>query len=138
LSILYSPAAYKGILVNDTTLAATGQFFKPEFIGGKRKTFDHQAGSEIRVDYNRKFLNNRLAYVGTLDLYANYLRDFQNVDVEVYHTLDYLIWNNLSLNFKSDWFYDHDLLVFKGGDVTRLGRDVFMRNALLLKYSQVF
>jgi hypothetical protein len=138
LSILYSPFAYKGIIVRDTALAAKGLFFKPEVVDGKRKIMDHQAGSEIRVDYARKFLTNRLSYVGTLDLYSNYFRDFQNVDVEVYHTLDYLIWKNLSLNFKSDWFYDHDLLVYKGGDLTKLGRDVFMRNALFLKYSQVF
>jgi hypothetical protein len=138
LSVLYSPFAYKGIVVRDTALAAKGLFFKPEVIDGKRKIMDHQAGSEIRVDYTRKFLNDKLSYVGTLDLYSNYYRDFQNVDVEVYHTLDYLIWKNLSLNFKSDWFYDHDLLVYKGGDLNRLGRDMFMRNALFLKYSQVF
>ena len=106
---MYSPYAYKGIIVRDTSLAAKGLFFKPEIIDGTRKTMDHQAGSEIRVDYTRKFLGDRLSYVGTLDLYSNYYRDFQNVDVEVYHTLDYLIWKNLSLNFKSDWFYDHDL-----------------------------
>jgi Protein of unknown function (DUF3078) len=138
LSLLYSPAAYKGIVVRDTGLAGKGLFFTPEIKNGIRKTIDHQLGSELRADYSNKFLNGKLSYVGTLDLYSNYFRDFQNVDVEVYHTLDYLIWKNLSLNFKSDWFYDHDLLVYKGGDVNRLGRDIFMRNAIFLKYSQVF
>ncbi|MEY4934156.1 MAG: hypothetical protein RIS64_515 [Bacteroidota bacterium] len=138
LSLMYAPAAYKGIIVRDSILAASGFFFKPEVVNGNRKMIDHQLGSEIRADYSNKFLNGKLSYVGTLDLYSNYFRDFQNVDVEVYHTLDYLIWKNLSLNLKSDWFYDHDLLVYKGGDVNRLGRDLFMRNAIFLKYSQVF
>jgi hypothetical protein len=138
LSLMYAPAAYKGIIVNNSALAASGLFFKPEVVNGSIKKIDHQLGSELRADYSNKFLNGKLSYVGTLDLYSNYFRDFQNVDVEVYHTLDYLIWKNFSLNFKSDWFYDHDLLVYKGGDLNHLGRDLFVRNALFLKYSQVF
>ena len=49
-----------------------------------------------------------------------------------------MIFKNISVNFKSDWFYDHNILVFKGGDVNNKGRDIFIRNTLLLKYNKLF
>lgn len=135
MTILYSPVAYKGVIVADKTLANSGKFFPNP---NKDKTVDSQIGSELRIDYVNKFLNDKLVYATTLDLYGNYLRNPQNIDVEWYHSLDVMVSKNVSLNFKSDWFYDDDILVFKDGDAKQPTKNVFFRNAFLLKFSRLF
>jgi Protein of unknown function (DUF3078) len=135
MTILYSPLAYKGVIVSDKTLANSGKFFPNP---NKDKTVDSQVGSELRMDYVDKFLDGKLVYATTLDLYGNYLRNPQNVDVEWYHSLDVMITKNMSLNFKSDWFYDDDILVFKDGDAKKPTKNVFFRNAFLLKFNRLF
>jgi Protein of unknown function (DUF3078) len=138
LTILYSPVALKAVIVSNDKLAKTGNFF-PLDADKPNKKVDFQVGSELRFDYVNKFFDGRVAYTGTLDLYSNYLRDPQNIDIEFYNSLDFFIVKNFSINFKSDWFYDHDILVFKDNDVEKpTHRNVFIRNALLLKYSQAF
>ncbi|MBL7814429.1 MAG: DUF3078 domain-containing protein [Saprospiraceae bacterium] len=138
LTVLYSPVALKAIVVTNDKLAKTGNFFPLDATKPNKKA-DFQVGSEIRFDYVNKFFDGKVAYAGTLDLYSNYLRNPQNIDVEFYNSLDFFIVKNFSINFKSDWFYDHDIFVFKDNDVEKpTHRDVFIRNALLLKYSRAF
>ncbi len=138
LTVLYSPVALKAIVVSNLKLAKTGNFFPLDPLKPNKKA-DFQVGSELRFDYINKFLDGKISYAGTLDLYSNYLRDPQNIDVEFYNSLDFFIVKNFSINFKSDWFYDHDILVFKDNDsVKPTHRDVFIRNALLIKYSRAF
>jgi hypothetical protein len=137
-TILYSPAALKVVMVLDTSLANTGNFFpNPD----KNKTVDVQVGSDLRIDYVNKFFNDRLVYGSTLDLYSNYLRNPQNIAFEWYNSLDLMVTKNISLNFKTDWFYDDNIKVFKDGEVGNVAKatkNVFYRNAFLLKYSRLF
>ena len=138
LTILYSPVALKAIIVSNDKLAKTGNFFPLDPTKPNKKV-DFQIGSELRLDYINKFFDGKVAYAGTLDLYSNYLRDPQNIDLEFYNSLDFFIVKNFSINFKSDWFYDNDILVFKDNDVEKpTHRNIFIRNALLFKYSQAF
>ena len=95
-------------------------------------------GSELRVDYINKFFDDKFIFGSTLDLYSNYLRQPQNIAVEWYNSLDFIVYKNISVNFKSDWFYDHNILVFKGGDLNNKGRALFIRNTFLLKYNKLF
>ncbi len=136
MTILYSPVAFKAIIVADKALAQTGKFFPQN--DAKDKTVDAQIGSELRVDYVNKFFNDKLVYATTLDLYSNYLRNPQNIDVEWYHSIDVMVSKNISLNFKTDWFYDDDIQVFPNGEITKPTKNVFYRNAFLLKYSRLF
>ena len=136
LKILYSPFAYKGIYVANDVIARQGTFIP--IINVKYKKVDHQIGSELRFDYSKKFLNDKVIYVSTLDFYSNYLRAPQNIDVEFYNSLDFMVGKNLSVNFRTDWFYDHDIQVFKGGKEADKGRAAFGRNALLIKYNTIF
>lgn len=136
LKFLYSPFAYKGVFVGNDEIAMQGNFIPLD--GTKFKNIDHQIGSELRMDYAQKFLTDKVVYITTLDLYSNYLRTPQNIDVEWYNSLDFMVGKGLSVNFRTDWFYDHDIQVFKGGNLNAKGRDVFIRNALLLKYSTQF
>jgi hypothetical protein len=136
MTILYSPVAFKAIIVADKALAQTGKFFPQN--DAKDKTVDAQVGSELRIDYGNKFFNDRLIYTTTLDLYSNYLRNPQNIDVEWYHSIDVMVSKNISLNFKTDWFYDDDIQVFTDGDAKKPTKNVFYRNAFLLKFSRLF
>ena len=138
LTIFYSPLALKAIIVSNEKLAKTGNFF-PLDATNPNKKIDFQVGSEIRMDYVNKFFDGKVAYAGTLDLYSNYLRNPQNIDVEFYNSLDFFIVKNFSINFKTDWFYDDDILVFKDNDVKApTHKNIFIRNALLIKYSRAF
>ena len=134
-TILYSPVAFKAVIVTDKGLANSGVFFPNP---NKDKTVDAQIGSELRIDYVNKFFNDKLIYATTLDLYSNYRRNPQNIDLEWYHSLDVMVSKNISLNFKSDWFYDDDILVFTDGDAKKPTKNVFYRNAFLLKFSRLF
>lgn len=136
MTILYSPVAFKAIIVADKALAQTGKFFPQN--DAKDKTVDSQVGSELRVDYVNKFFDGKLIYATTLDLYSNYLRNPQNIDVEWYHSIDVMVSKNISLNFKTDWFYDDDIQVFTDGDAKKPTKNVFYRNAFLLKFSRLF
>lgn len=136
MTILYSPVAFKAIIVADKALAQTGKFFPQN--AAKDKTVDAQIGSELRVDYVNKFFNDKLIYATTLDLYSNYLRNPQNIDVEWYHSIDVMVSKNISLNFKTDWFYDDDIQVFTDGDAAKPTKNVFYRNAFLLKFNRLF
>jgi hypothetical protein len=136
LTVLFAPVALKAIIVSDKALAKTEKFFPQNT--AKDRTTDVQVGAEIRADYVNKFFNDKLVYASTLDLYSNYLRNPQNIDLEWYHSLDVMVTKNVSLNFKSDWFYDDDIKVFTDGDATKPTKNVFFRNAFLLKFSRLF
>ena len=136
MTVLFSPVAFKAIIVADKALAQTGKFFPQN--DAKDKTVDAQIGSELRVDYVNKFFNDKLIYATTLDLYSNYLRNPQNIDIEWYHSIDVMVSKHISLNFKTDWFYDDDIQVFTDGDAKKPTKNVFYRNAFLLKFSRLF
>lgn len=132
-NVLISPFALKSLIVNNDSIASLpvwGPVIK------KGVYFDNQAGAEIRADYTRKFFNDKLVYTAVLDLYTNYLRDFGLIDVEFYNSIDIVLFKNISLNLKSDWFYDHDILVRKSDGRRSYG--VFGRNAFFLKFNRLF
>jgi hypothetical protein len=140
LKVLYSPIAVKAVIVANDEIAKQARFIplEKETDPNSFKKTDFQIGSELRFDYTSKFFEDKVIYTSTLDLYSNYLREPQNVDVEWYNSLDFVIMKNISVNFRTDWFYDHDIKVLRGGDATKVGRDIFIRNALLLKYNRLF
>jgi Protein of unknown function (DUF3078) len=134
--VLYSPIAFRVIVVANDSIAKRATFIPLK--NGNYEKSDLQMGSELRVDYVNKFLDGKLVYASTFDIYSNYLREPQNMAIEWYNSLDFMILKNVSVNFKTDWFYDHNILVFRGGDINNKGREVFFRNTLLLKYSKLF
>ena len=134
LTFLFSPVALRMVIVMDDTLAASGKFFPAE----SNKNIDFQLGAELRADFTKKFFNDKLLYTTTFDIYSNYLRDPQNMAVEWYNSLDFMVFKNISVNLKTDWFYDHNILVYKDGDANQPTRNVFFRNALLMKYAKTF
>jgi hypothetical protein len=148
--VLFSPVALKAVIVNDDDVARAGTWGNEVIknaagVVTSFKNTDLQLGAEVRADYSKKFFNDRLIYAGTLDLYSNYLRNPENIAVEFYNSFDLVLFKNISLNFKSDWFYDNNIAVTKTRDVPGLSQPQsyqsvgwFGRNALFIKYNRLF
>lgn len=161
-SAYFSPIGLKAILVTDdeiasrqsfsptsatdTTLVGTGKSvygndftsstdFKNSFIG---------VGASLRLLYNNKFLNDRIAFTSNMLLFSNYLKEPQNIDVDWANTIAFNIYKGLNLALTVNAYYDHDVLVqvsnnngFVGG-VNGLGRRLSVTEQLLIKYNIVF
>ena len=97
-----------------------------------------QFGAQLRVDFNKKFADDRIIFSSTLDLYANYLKSTENVAIEWFSSFDAVLTDHFSVCLRSDWYYDHNVLVRINGNIDNLGRRVFIRNTFLLKYNQNF
>ena len=134
-SFLYSPIGLKAVIVSDDALK-NGTFF-PIDATNPLKSVDFQIGSELRIDFAKKFADGKVVYQSTLDLYSNYLRNPQNVDIEWFNSLDFMVTKSIAVTIKTDWFYDDDIKVVRSSDGT-LGRDVFIRNFVGLKYATTF
>ena len=150
LSLFYSPAGVRYILVNDPEIAALylhgNEDGKQYFLG---------LGSELKIGYNNKFLNDKVALNTRLGLFSNYLNGPQNVDVLWNNTLDFQIFKGLSLGLLGELFYDNDVRVQidrnKNGifGETRATNSLLstddelapatsITGAFLLKYSRIF
>jgi hypothetical protein len=148
LTFLLSPVAIRAVTVFNDDLAkraisATseyGIYGNPWRSATDYDKVDLQIGAELRADYTNKFLEDKLIYSSTLDIYSNYKKNPQNMAIEWYNSLDYMITKKIALSFKSDWFYDHNILVDKSTDPvkTDFSRGTFIRNALLLSYKTTF
>jgi hypothetical protein len=138
-SFLYSPVGVKAVIVtSDSLKGAKGRSpFFPFDDKNPTKSVDFQIGSELRVDFAKKFADGKVVYQSTLDLYSNYLRDPQNIDIEWFNSLDFMITKNIAVTIKSDWLYDHDIEVVRSSDGSK-GPDVFIRNFVGLKYATTF
>ena len=137
--VMYSPIAVRTIVVANDVVARQAAYIplKIKTDPNSFQTTDFQLGSELRAEYNHKF-NDNLVYSSIFDIYSNYLREPQNMAIEWYNSLDFKVYKNVSVNLKTDLFYDHNILVNRGGDVKNQGRDVFIRNALFVKYGMLF
>jgi Protein of unknown function (DUF3078) len=148
-SIYYSPLAARVIIVVKDEIAALGVHGNPvtkDAMGAviSYKNADIQMGSQLRVAYRNKFAQGKLNYTTALQLYTNYLRDPQNIDLQFWNNEFALqLFKNLQLNITLNMYYDHDILVqitdysFPNG-VDGLGRRVSVTQQLLLKYAVTF
>ena len=149
-SVFFSPLSSKFIIVADDDIAARGVHgnqvsgepnelgFFPEF-----ENVDAQLGALAQLQYKNKFAGDRAAFTSLLNLYTNYLRNPQNVDVDWANSLGYEIFKNLQLNLLLNFFYDDDVLVqvtdydFPNG-TNGLGKRVSITQQLLLTYARTF
>jgi hypothetical protein len=145
VKFLFSVISTKMVIVSNNALAAQGD--STEGVGllgnpyngnGDFQNVNRQWGAELRGEITKKLCNDRLIISSVVDLYSNYLRNPENIAFEWYNSVDVVLFKNLSLNLKSDWFYDHNILVHVGGDPTRLGRRMFIRNAAFVKFNLMF
>jgi hypothetical protein len=144
-SLLLSAVSNKNIIVADNYLASLGDSTTGQGLFGNTwssasnfSNFSSQFGAQVRADFNRKFANDKIMLSSTLDLYSNYLKSPENIAVEWFSSLDLNVTDYLSLNVRSDWYYDHNVLVRIGGNPADLGRRVFIRNSIFLKFNRSF
>lgn len=146
-SFFWAPASYRLIYVGDQDIANLGihgtqPVDEDDLTQGYKQAF-HQLGARMVTTYTNKFLSDKLTYQSRLDLFSNYLREPQNIDVLWQNDIGWQLWKNLSLNFLLEAFYDHDVkvLVERPSEVNPegvLGRRVSWTQSLLLKYNFIF
>ena len=150
LSLFYSPAGVRFIYVGDEDIAKL-------YIHGNEdeKNYFLGLGSELKIGYNNKYFKDRVAVNSRLGLFANYLKEPQNIDVLWNNTVDIQIFKGLSLGLLGELFYDHDVKVridrndngiFGETKATNSNLSVpdelapaaSLTGAFLLKYSRIF
>ena len=144
-SILISAISNKNIIVADDYLASLGDSVTHQSLFGNDwsnpsnfSNISSQIGGQLRVDFNKKFADDKLVFTSTLDVYSNYLKTPENLAVEWLTSFDAMLTERFSLCLRSDWYYDHNVLVRIGGNADNLGRRIFIRNTFLLKYNRNF
>lgn len=86
----------------------------PDFYGSKRFGVDSfhkvytEIGAYLSVHYNKKF-SKTTNYTSRLDLFSNYKRNPQNIDVLFNNILTFSLSKNFSATFILDILYDHDV-----------------------------
>ena len=146
MKVLFSVIASKANIVANDFLAAqkgdntegVGLLGNPNKGDGQFENADLQFGAELRGELTKKFFKGKVLVTSVVDLYSNYLKNPQNIAFEWYNSIDLMVFKNVSINLKSDWFYDHNVLVKIGGDENNIGRRMFIRNAAFLKFSTIF
>ena len=151
LSIFFSPLSSKFIIVASDSIAARGvhgnkvsgeptaRGIYPEF-----KNVDAQLGALLQLQYKTSFLSDdRMTITSNLSLYANYLRDPQNIDLDWLNGLSYAITEHLQINLFLNAFYDDNIRVQitdnKQPNGTRgLGQRLSITQQLLISYARNF
>jgi hypothetical protein len=148
-SIYYSPLAARVIIVAKDEIAALGVHGNPvtkDATGTivSYRNADVQMGSQFRVAYRNKFAQGKLNYTTALQLYTNYLKDPQNIDLQFWNNEFALqLFKNFQLNMTINMYYDHDILVqitdySSPNGVAGLGRRLSVTQQLLMKYAITF
>lgn len=164
LKVRVSPASLKmNIVANDRIAnvankdSTAGLFGNPWRADGDFDNVAYQLGGFVNVNYNQGFIKfktkddkdaHRIVYTSNLNLYSNYLKDPQYVDVDWQNTLDFFIVKGLSIRLLGNLWYDHDFDVItqKAQVATTttpavdqvVGKGVSFTTQLLLNYTLNF
>lgn len=106
LSIFLSPATTRFVIVNDTALSNKGLYgVNP----GETSAFE--LGAFATIGYLKEF-NKFITYKGRLDLFSNYRKNPQNVDLFMSNILNAKIGKILAVSWSVDMIYDDDVKLF--------------------------
>ncbi len=144
---LYTPIAYKAIIVHDDRIAALGIHGNPVVrVDGQVVSYertDNQLGSLLNLTFTDTYREKQFKLTSSLTLYANYLNHPERVDVEWNAEFAARLVRNLSVSVKTNLFYDYDILVFKTDagkpfNEWETGRGVSFSEQVSAKYSLNF
>lgn len=173
---MLSPASLKLIMVSSDTIARLGLHGNPYAVGVTEQEFmdnwrvkpdgqlwgggyyaknSIQFGATLKAGYSHKFFKykegdaekHRLVLGTTLNLYTNYLRNPQYIDVEWITNIDLFLFKGLSLSLMTNLSYDYDVMVQvdADGDINTgvngyesQDRRVSFLQTLLIKYNFLF
>jgi hypothetical protein len=103
LSIFLSPLTYRSTYVMDRELSDSGSFG----LDPGQKIM-HEIGAYIKFFYKHEILKN-VTFQTNLDLYSNYLKNPQNIDVDWRVLLDMKINSFLTASISTHLIYDDDV-----------------------------
>ena len=106
LSIFFSPATARWVIVRDTALANKGLY---GVTPGKKSNLEF--GAFATINYMKE-INKILTYKGRLDLFSNYRHNPQNIDLYMTNALTVKISKVLSATWGVDLIYDDDVRLF--------------------------
>lgn len=106
LSLFISPVTARWLVVMDDTLSSKGLYgVEP----GKHSL--SEVGAFASINYIKEF-NKILSYKGRLDLFSNYKRNPENIDVYFTNILNVKLAKVLSMTWSVDMIYDDDVRLF--------------------------
>lgn len=106
LSFFISPATARWVVVMDDTLSSKGLY---GVTPGKHSVSEF--GAFASINYIKEF-NKIISYKGRLDLFSNYKRNPQNIDLYFTNVLNVNLSKILSLTYSLDMIYDDDVKLF--------------------------
>ncbi len=106
LSIFVSPITARWTIVNDDSLSAKGLYGVDP--GSHTNS---EIGAFASINYLKEF-NKVIGYKGRLDLFSNYKRNPQNVDVYFTNVLTVKLTKIFTLTWSVDMIYDDDVRLF--------------------------
>ena len=106
LSIFVSPITARWVIVRDTALSNKGLY---GVTPGKSSNFE--LGAFATINYLKEISKN-IIYKGRLDLFSNYLRKPQNVDLFMSNILNVKLSKILTATWGVDLIYDDDVRLF--------------------------
>ncbi|MBX3240143.1 MAG: DUF3078 domain-containing protein [Chitinophagaceae bacterium] len=102
-SVSLSPATARWTIVTDQELSNQGAFGVDP-----GKTSRTEFGAFGTISYKTNFAEN-ISYAGRLDLFSNYLRDPQNIDLYMTNVLLMKVTKLITVSFSLDMIYDNDV-----------------------------
>jgi DUF3078 family protein len=106
LSIFISPLSARWTFVMDDSLSAKGYYGVDP---GKKSR--NEIGAFLSINYLKEF-NKVLAYKGRLDLFSNYKKNPQNIDLFMTNLVSLKISKAFSATWSLDLIYDDDVRLF--------------------------
>ncbi len=129
LSIFVSPITARWVIVKDTALANKGLY---GVTPGKKTNLE--IGAFASINYFKE-INKNITYKGRLDLFSNYRRNPQNVDLFMSNILNVRLSKILSATWGVDLIYDDDVRLFgKNKNVAALQVKSLVGLGLLVKF----
>jgi len=111
-SFFLSPVTSRWVFVSDTAISA-----KVDYGVKPGHTSINQNGAFATLGYQKSF-NKYFAYKARLDLFSNYKKNPQNIDVFVTNTLSAKIAKILAFSWNVDMIYDDDVRIFGKNDTS--------------------
>lgn len=106
LSVFVSPATFRWVIVNDAQLSAAGAY---GVAPGKKSL--SEVGAFLTANYLKE-ISKSVTYKGRLDLFSNYKKNPQNVDLFMSNMWSFKISKILSATYSLDLIYDDDAKLF--------------------------
>jgi len=106
LSVFFSPATARWVIVKDTALSNKGAY---GVTPGKKSNLEF--GAFATINYLKEISKN-ITYKARLDLFSNYKRNPQNIDLFMSNILNVKLSKVLSATWGVDLIYDDDVKLF--------------------------